>query len=113
MRNVKMSKNIIKKGNLAFGMTKSQIICAIVACVVALATASGIFIFNWNVDLTMMVVFAEIIIIAGTGIVKINGMSFARYLFLLFFLADDVRLYSEQGVFNRYAKKVSKKRRKK
>lgn len=99
---IKVTKNILRKGVVAFGLTKGQMICIVIAVIIAIGLITAMFTFNWNMDITMFFVFLEIAIIAGTGIIKINGSSLLKYIFLLFFLADDVRPHSSQGVFTRY-----------
>lgn len=105
MRKVPISKNVIKKGAVAFGLTKGQIISVVVALACALATVSGIIVYDWNFDLTMGVAFLELVLIAGISIIKINGMPLIKYIFLQIFLDEDIRLYSSQGVFTRNEKK--------
>lgn len=105
MRKVPISKNVIKKGAVAFGLTKGQIISVVIAVVCALTTVSGIVTYGWNFDLTMLIAFIEIGLIAGIGIIKINGMPLIKYIFLQMFLDEDIRLYSSQGVFTRNEKK--------
>lgn len=96
MRKVKVTKNFLKKGTLAFGLSKSQLIMVIIGSALALATVSGIFVFGWNANIAISIAFVEIIIITGAGVYKINGMSLFRYILLLFFLSDDVRKFSNE-----------------
>lgn len=105
MRKVPINKNVIKKGAVAFGLTKGQIISIVIAVVCAIATVSGAITYGWNFDLTMSIAFLELVIIAGIGIIKINGMPLIKYIFLHIFVDEDIRLYSSQGVFTRNDKR--------
>lgn len=94
MRKVKVTKNFLKKGLLAFGLTKSQIITIIIAAVIAAGMISVAFAMGWSINIVMQVVFVEILIIVGAVVFKIEGMSLFKYLFVLLLCADDVRAFS-------------------
>lgn len=95
MRKVKVTKNFLKKGLLVFGMSKSQLLMVVIGAVLAIATVSCcIFLLGWDFNIAVTLAFAEIVVFAGAGVYKINGMSLFKYLFILFFGADDVRAFS-------------------
>lgn len=95
MRKVKVTKNFLKKGLLVFGMSKSQLAMVIIGAVLAIATVSCcIFLLHWDFNVAVSLAFVEIVVFAGAGVYKINGMSLFKYLFILFLCADDVRAFS-------------------
>lgn len=91
-------------------MTKGQLIAVIIAFVLAIAEVTfGYTVLHWNVDLVLTIAFLIIITVCGLGVFKINGMAMGKYLFLVFALADDVRLYSSEGGLNRGLDEKEKK----
>lgn len=102
MRKTEISKNVIHKGNVVFGMTKGQLIAVILAGILAIGeVVLGITILHLNLDLVMFIAFFSVVAICGCGVVKLNGMPLVKYLFLVFALADDVRLYNSKGGLHR------------
>lgn len=109
MRRVKISKNIIKKGNVVFGLTKGQIAAFVVAATLAIGeVVIGFSILHWNVDAVLGLAFLIIVAVCGLGIFKINGMSLGKFLFLLFVLSNDERYYNSRGGLNRVSKTKEK-----
>ncbi|MEG0614209.1 MAG: PrgI family protein [Oscillospiraceae bacterium] len=97
MIRVKVTKNIIRNGTIAFGLTLKQILSAVIAVAIALLS---IFLLKdkMNFDLLMTLVFVEIIIVILLGVVQLQGMSFAKFV-LLSFKGTDKRPFCIKGVF--------------
>lgn len=98
MIKVKVTKNIIRNGTLFFNLTLKQILSAVFSLVVAFGTY---FLLknSLNIDLLMTIIFFEIAICIGLGIVQIQGMSLFKIL-KLSFKGVDKRPYYIKGVFN-------------
>ena len=98
MIKVKVTKNIMRDGTLFFNLTLKQILPAIFSLVVAFGTyflLKG----SLNDDLLMTIIFIEIAIVIGMGVVQIQGMSLFKIL-ILAFKGVDKRPYYIKGVFN-------------
>lgn len=98
MIKVKVTKNIIRDGTVFFNLTKKQIIFAILSILVGLGT------YFWlkdkiHFDMLMTIVFSEIVLIIGMGVVQIQGMSLLKIL-IGAFKGVDKRPYYIKGVFN-------------
>jgi hypothetical protein len=97
MLKVKVTKNIMSKGKVVAGLSWKQIIIG----GVGVAAGLGVLYLGWgkmNIDLLMTIVFAVIVGVIMFGVVQINGMSFAKFLFLGL-KGVDKRPYCTKGVF--------------
>lgn len=111
MRKVTITKkSSIKKGAKFMGLTLSQIIAIIVLVITSIIIlALGFLVLNLTINVTMSIVFLNIVIICGIGFVHINGMSLLQYIILLFFKGNDIRYYSTKGMLDKYEQKEEKK----
>ncbi len=97
-----MTKNIVKKGTFFMGLTKKQIIIIVAGGLVAIGSlALFIFVLNWNIDITMTIIFFELMLVIGLGVININGMSLFKY-FLSVFKTPVARYYSTKGIHDNH-----------
>lgn len=97
MISVKVTKNIIRKGEVGFGLTLSQIIIALCG----FAVGAGMFLLLKDVmqiDLLMTLIFIVMALFIAFGVIRINGMTFGKML-LLALKGVDKRPYCVKGVF--------------
>lgn len=98
MIKVKVTKNIIRDGTIFLNLTKKQVLFALLAIGAGLGTYFGLR-SRINFDFLMTIVFMEIVLIIGIGVVHIQGMS----IFMIIVRAlkgTDKRPYYTEGVFN-------------
>ncbi len=98
MIKVRITKNIIRKGEVGFGLSLSQIIMG----VCALAVGIGMFLLlrdSVSTNLLMTLIFVVMALFLGFGIVKINGMSLFKLLFSSL-KGSDKRPYCIEGVYH-------------
>lgn len=96
MIKVKITKNIMRKGDVGFGLSFSQIIIA--AC--ALCVGIGIFLMlkdHVSTNILMTLIFLVMGLFIFFGVVRINGMSFGKML-MLSFKGVEKRPYCTKGV---------------
>ncbi len=103
MIKVKVTKNIIRDGTLFLNLTLKQILSAIFALLIALGTYFFLARYKIDNDLIMFLLFLEIAIILGFGVIQIQGMSLFKVL-ILSFKPIDKRPYHRKGVFDNVEK---------
>lgn len=99
MIRVKLTKNIEKAGTGVMNFTAGQI----VAFIIALCTGIGTFFLLKDYiifDLLMWIIFFELIIIVGIGIIKINDMNLFVFIFKLLKGVDKRPYSNNKGVFD-------------
>ena len=81
MIKVKVNKNIMKQQNNVFNLTVGQIITGIVGLLIGIGT---FLLLKDSVDfnIIMWVIFLELIITVGIGVVKINGLNLFSFIIL-------------------------------
>lgn len=97
MIKVRVTKNIIRKNEVAFGFTRSQIIVAVAGLLIGAAELkllSGL-----NTDLKMTIIFVTMAAIIFFGILQINGTSVIGML-LKMLKGVDKRPYDRKGVYS-------------
>lgn len=95
---VKVTKNIIRDGAKVAGLGWKQILFGILAILIAAGTIFLLY-DKLKIDLLMWIVFAELVLTIGFGIVQIQGMSLIKML-LKKFQGADKRFYAIKGVFS-------------
>lgn len=98
MIKVKVTKNIMRKGTVAAGLTMKQIIIGIIG----LLSGLGILALFWgkiNINILMSLVFLIILLVIGFGVIQIQGMSLFKFLWLGF-KGPDKRPFHVKGVFS-------------
>ncbi len=97
---VKVTKNIMNANGTIFKLTLSQIISVIIAFLTAVGTF--LFLRDYLVfNVIMLIVFLELIVIAGPFVIRINDMSLLT-LIIKMFKGSDKRPYSStKGVFDK------------
>lgn len=108
MRKVKLTKDVIKRDTLIFGLGKKQIIGMALTCVLAGGTFALAFTLGWNMTLSGYIVFIELLIGASIFIIRINGRSAFRMLMESFFTIEDVRYYVKKGGLNSNEEKTKR-----
>jgi hypothetical protein len=97
MIKVKVTKNIMQKGAVIAGLNLKQLVIG----ALGIAAGFGTLALGWgkiHIDVLMTLVFAIIVAVIIFGVVQINGMSFAKFLFLGL-KGVDKRPYCTKGVF--------------
>lgn len=97
MIKVKVNKNIMKQENSAFHLTVGQIITGIIGLLIGIGT----FVLlkdSVHINIIMWIIFLELIVTVGIGVVKINGLSL--FSFIILSMKIDKRPYCSKGVFN-------------
>lgn len=105
MRKVKITKQqTVNPKAVYMGLSIPQIIIMAIGIAIALGIV-GLFIFVWGlpVNLTMAIVFIELVVFVGISVVRINGMNLFRWIAVMF-QAPIFRPYESKGVLDRYAK---------
>jgi uncharacterized membrane protein YccC len=98
MLKVKVTKNIMGRPNNQFNLSFKQIIVG----VIGIAAGFSVLYFGWGkiqLDLLMTLVFITIFAVIMFGVVKVNGMSLAKFL-LLGLKGVDKRPYCTKGGFS-------------
>lgn len=108
MRKVKLTKDIIKRNSIIFGLGKKQLIGMGVTCVIAIGILALAFFFKWNTTLSGYIIFAELFIGASIFIIRINGRSLFRMFIEAFFTIEDVRYYVKGGLNSDEKEKTKK-----
>lgn len=110
MRKVKITKQDVVNPKAVFmGFTKKQIIILIVGFAVSIGTFALLFLCcKFNIDAIMTVVFIELLITAGLSIIKINGMSLIKWLYIAM-QGPKFRPYQSKGALDKYEKEQKTK----
>ncbi|MEE1281331.1 MAG: hypothetical protein UHK60_03615 [Acutalibacteraceae bacterium] len=98
MRKVKLTKDVIQRNTVIFGLGKKQIIGMALTCVLAGVILALAFVFGWNMNLIGSIIFTELLVGASVFIIRINGRSLFRMLIEAFFTIEDVRYYVKGGL---------------
>ncbi|GHU58135.1 hypothetical protein FACS1894133_2320 [Clostridia bacterium] len=104
MIKAKALKNIMRNGTVVLGImlpvTVTQIVTAALALVLAVLE---IYFLRTRMEINsvMSIVFVTIFVFVSIGIVKIQGMSLVKLLYLTIFKAVDKRPYQSKGVFDK------------
>lgn len=101
MRRVKITKNVLKKGAVFMNFTKTQIAIIVVGAAIAGGTLAGFIYLGLPINLTMTIVFFELLFVVATGVIRINGMSFVKHI-ILSFKKPQTRYYSTKGIWDKY-----------
>lgn len=99
MIRVKVTKNIVKPGASFMNFTAGQIAAGILAIATGIAT---FFILKdyINFNLLMWIIFFEIIIIIGIGIIRVNDMNLFTFIFKSLKGVDKRPYSNDKGVFD-------------
>ncbi len=95
---VKVTKNIIRDGTSFLGLRLSQIAALILSLIIAFITIFLLY-DKLNIDFLMTIVFIEIALTIGFGVIRVQGLSLFKYA-VQSFKGIDKRPYSSQGVYN-------------
>lgn len=107
MIKVRVTKNIIRKNEVAFGLTRAQVIVASIGFVIGLLELKllkGI----TSLDVRMTIVFFTMVTFIFGGIIQINGTSLITTLKKSIHGVDK-RQYNKKGVYNDDNKSTGKK----
>ncbi len=107
MIKVRITKNIIRKGEIGFGLSLSQIIIGICA----LAVGIGMYLLlkdKLSMNLLMSIIFITMAAFVFLGIIRIDGMSLGAVL-LSSFKGVDKRPYCIEGVWKNEPVRKEKK----
>ena len=108
MRKVKLTKDVIKRNSVIFGLGKKQLIGMAITCVIAVGTLALAFKLGWNMDLFGYIIFIELLLGASIFIIRINGRSLFRMFIEAFFTIEDVRYYVKGGLNSDEKEKTKK-----
>lgn len=100
MRKVKLTKDIIKRNTVIFGLGKKQLIGMALTCVLSIGTLVIALMLGWNMNLTGYIIFIQLLIGASIFIIRINGRSLFRMFLEAFITFEDVRYYVSGGLGN-------------
>lgn len=100
MIRVKFTKNIMNKGGVIFNLNVSQLIWLGIAVIVGLAT---FFLLNDYIitDALMWIIFGEVSIIAGIGVIRINELNLFMFLIKMLKGADKRPYSNTKGVYDK------------
>ena len=107
MIKVKVTKNIIRKNEVAFGLNRAQVIIAAIGVIIGILEINllkGI----TTTDTRMTIVFFSMAAFIFGGIVQINGMSVIGMLSKSF-KGVDKRPYNKKGVYSNENNSANKK----
>lgn len=104
MRKVKITKQqTVNPKAVYMGLSIYQIIIMAAGIGLALGiVALFIFVLGISVNLTMGVVFVELLIFVGLAVVRINGMNLFKWIFVMF-QTPIFRPYESKGALDTYA----------
>lgn len=103
MRKVKITKQqTVNPKAVYMGLSISQIIIMAVGIAIAIGTLALLyFLLGIDINLTMTIIFFELVISAGFSIVKINGMNLFKYIHTAF-QSPIFRPYQSKGALDTY-----------
>jgi hypothetical protein len=94
----KVTKKIMQEPGTIMGFSISQAVMLIVGCIAAIGTLLLLWlIIKLNIDIIMWIIFLELVLFIGLGVVRIQGLT------VLQFIASNStkkRPYDSKGVFN-------------
>lgn len=103
MRKVKITKQqTVNPKAVYMGLSIPQIITMAVGIVLAIATLALLyFVLGLDINLTMTIVFIELVVSAGFSIVRINGMNLFKFIYTAF-QSPIFRPYQSKGALDTY-----------
>lgn len=109
MRKVKITKQqTVNPKALFMGLSIKQMIIMGAGIAAAIGTlVLCFFLLGWNIDLTMTIVFIELVLSAGFSIIRINGMSLFGWIYKSM-QSPIFRPYQSKGAMDKYAKENEK-----
>lgn len=112
MRKIKLTKqNVITPKAVFFGLSVKQMIIMAIGIVVAILTFVGLnILLKFDLNLTMTIVFCELLIFSGVSIVKVNGMSLFRWIYYTM-KGPIYRPYITKGMLDTYEVKEEKQKK--
>lgn len=105
MRKVKITKQqTVNPKAVYMGLSISQIILMTVGVSIAIGIlVLFVFVLGLPVNLTMFIIFVELLVFVGFSIVKINGMNLFKWIYVVF-QKPIFRAYQSKGVLDTYEK---------
>lgn len=106
MRKVKVTKQqTVNPKAVYMGLSISQIVTMAVGIAIALGIV-GVFIFwmGMPVNLTMSIVFIELLVFVGVAVVRINGLNLFKWMYVIF-QSPIFRPYISKGALDTYVEK--------
>lgn len=110
MRKVKITKQqTVNPKAVYMGLSKSQIIIMLLGLILAIIIFY-LFFFCWKIDvnITMTIVFIELLIFAGFSVIRVNGLNLFKWLRVAF-SSPIHRPYQSKGVLDTYEKEKERK----
>ncbi len=100
IKKVKVTKNIMNKGGVIFNLSVSQLIWLGIAVIVGLGT---FFLLKDYIitDVLMWIIFGEVSIIAGIGVIRINELNLFMFLLKILKGADKRPYSNTKGVYDK------------
>lgn len=105
MRKIKITKQqTVNPKAVYMGLSIAQIITMAIGIALALGIVA-LFIFVWgiSVNITMSIVFIELLVFVGLAIVRINGLNLFKWIYVMF-QSPIYRPYESKGALDTYAK---------
>lgn len=104
MRKVKITKQqTVNPKAVYMGLSIPQIVMMAVGIALALGiVALFIFALGIPIDITMGVVFVELLIFVGVAVIRINGLNLFKWIFVMF-QSPIFRPYESKGALDTYA----------
>ena len=105
MRKIKITKQqTVNPKAVYMGLSIAQIITMAIGIALALGIVA-LFIFVWgiSVNITMSIVFIELLVFVGLAIVRINGLNLFKWIYVMF-QSPIYRSYESKGALDTYAK---------
>ncbi len=100
IKKVKVTKNIMNKGGVIFNLSVSQLIWLGIAVIAGLGT---FFLLKDYIitDVLMWIIFGEVSIIAGIGVIRINELNLFMFLLKILKGADKRPYSNTKGVYDK------------
>lgn len=98
MIKVELTKNIFNHSSGLFGLKPIQIVFTVIALIMGGLTVLWLMQYNLSTDIIGWIVFAEMVVIIGLGVVRPGGKNL--FVFLLGSLKPDTRYFSRIGDFD-------------
>lgn len=113
MRKVKLTKqNVITPKAIFYGLSIKQMLVMAAGVIVAVLTFVLLnLVLQLNTNITMSIIFVELFVFAGISIIKINGMTFFRWIYYTM-KGPIFRPYISKGALDTYEKKTTEQKQK-
>ncbi len=98
MIRVPLTKNFFKQNTGFFGLSVSQLVFVGIAVVVGAVTIFWLMQYDISFDVEGWIVFLEMSIIIGLGVIRIRGMNLFSY--FINSMKKDKRYFNRNGVFD-------------